>query len=166
MAYDTATLQIARNLTQTSDSPTQTTSDNANMLWNAILNHHFPSYKGYGIAFDIPKVRSAAENFLRVKLAREKDSVVVVVALRRAGDNEEMGRKVLHHELVESMEKELDNTDFDIIYGVAGVGLSSSVVMVVKGGHPEIVQDWISDSTSEAAYKMMTISQASPVVHA
>jgi hypothetical protein len=125
------------------------------MLWNAILNYHFPLDKDYGVAPQTSITGTGTKpEYLVVKIAREEEHVVVVVELKKPLEETEAGKEKVMKELVEYIEERFDETKFSSIYGVGGIGLSWTAFRMDRAGshQPQILVPWRSNITSSWAF--------------
>jgi hypothetical protein len=64
------------------------------MLWNSILTHHFPVAFEYGVAPQTSVTGTGTRSeFLIVKVAREEETVVLVVELKKPAEDTDTGRE-------------------------------------------------------------------------
>ena len=59
-----------------------------------------------------------------VKLARERESTVLVVKLKIPADDTGVGRKKVKKELLEYVEECFGDTEYGKIYAIGGIGFS------------------------------------------
>lgn len=136
------------------------------MLWNSILNAHFPADMGYGISFHKSDKAEDATNFLTVKLIQVRsESVVLVLGFKKPGDDTTKGREAVEKATVDYViGPGFDETDFSEIYTINSVGLSwaSSKLEEPKSDkyasgeeQPERIVDWTTNMTSALSFDKM-----------
>ncbi|KDR71282.1 hypothetical protein GALMADRAFT_213966 [Galerina marginata CBS 339.88] len=125
------------------------------MLWNAILNYHFPLDKDYGVSLESSTSASGTKPaYLVVKIARAEEHVVLISGLKKPLEETEAGKEKLTTELVEYIEKRFEETKFSCVYGLGSIGLSWTAFRVDKAGsyNPRILVPWRSNVTSSWAF--------------
>ncbi|KAH6919030.1 hypothetical protein BKA70DRAFT_39822 [Coprinopsis sp. MPI-PUGE-AT-0042] len=136
------------------------------MLWNAILNAHFPAEMGYGISFHKSDKPEDATNFLTVKLIQVRsESTVLVLGFKKPGDDTTKGREAVEKATADHViGPGFDETDFDEIYTINSVGLSWASSKLeepktesYKSGEaqPERIVDWTTNMTSALSFDKM-----------
>ncbi|THV03157.1 hypothetical protein K435DRAFT_792037 [Dendrothele bispora CBS 962.96] len=128
------------------------------MLWNSILTFHFPVSFEYGVApqTSITGTETKPE-FLVVKVAREFESIVLVVELKKPSEDTDAGHENVKRELVDYIEERFGETQFTTIYAIAGIGLSWSAFRMANYGppEPELVYGWMSNVTAVKSFELM-----------
>ncbi len=125
------------------------------MLYNAILTHHFPLDLEYGIAPQSSIIGTG--EYLVVKVAREQESIVLVVEAKKPIHDTPGGRATVKKELIDYIEECLDETIYSTIYGIGCIGLAWVCYKMDRtgSGDPELVYDWTANITSAGAYESM-----------
>jgi hypothetical protein len=83
------------------------------MLYNAILDHHFPLARDYGIAPQMSTTGTGTNSeYLVVKVAREQESIVLVVGAKKPISDTPTGRATVRQELTDYIEERCDQTLF------------------------------------------------------
>jgi hypothetical protein len=115
-----------------------------------MLTHHFPLIFEYGVA-------PQTSGFLEVKTARETESIVLVVALKRPAEDNDAGREKVKQELTEYIKERFGESQFKTIYAIGSIGLSWSAYKMQVSGPPELetVFEWASNITDAASYERM-----------
>jgi hypothetical protein len=157
MTYPKTILTMAQNLTAAAGIDPNIHENKYYMIWNAILNYHFPLDKDYGVA---PQTSITAAGtgtktkYLVVKIARNEEHVVLVAEIKKPLEETEAGKENVMKELVEYIEKQFDETKFSSIYGLGGIGLSWTLFRMDKAGshEPQILIPWRSNVTSAWAF--------------
>jgi hypothetical protein len=164
MPYPRAIITMAQNLIAQAATNANIHENRFYMLWNSILNHHFPIDFEYGVAVQTSQTEPGTrKEFLVVKVARDVESVVLVVELTKPAEDTTVGRQNVKSELVDYIDDrfEFDETQFPTIYGICGIGLSWVIYKFSKNEatlHPskrELVMDWTSNVTAAASYTSM-----------
>jgi hypothetical protein len=119
MSYPRAIAIMAQNLiTPTAASP-GLHENGFDMLWNGILNHHFPIALQYGVAPRSSITGTGSKpGFLVVKATHAEEDIVLVVELRGPAEESEGGRENLETELVDHVKERIGNTKYPIIFAV------------------------------------------------
>jgi len=149
---------MAQNLLQVIAINPDIHENKFHMLWNGILNYHFPVTVQYGVApqTSVTGLGSKPEFFV-VKVAREEESIVLVVELRKPAEDSDAGRTNVKQELTDYIEERFDETEFDTIYAIGGIGLSWSAYKMQKAGSPELecIYGWASNVTSATSFSRL-----------
>src|ERR1700678_1422742 len=151
MPYPKTILTMAQNLITSMGNNPNIHKNKFYMLWNVILNHHFPLDKDYGVAPQTSITGTGTKlEYLVVKIACEEEHVVVVVELKKPSEETDAGKENVIKELVEYIEERFDETKFSSIYGLGGIGLSWMAFRMDKAGshQPQILVPWRSNVTS------------------
>ncbi|MCL6362612.1 hypothetical protein EXT49_21680, partial [Pectobacterium polaris] len=139
------------------------------MLWNAILNTHFPADMGYGITFHKTvdsKDGDDFTNYLVVKLIREgEESTVLVVTVRKNADDSSPGREAVEKKAMEYVDSPgFDETEFPDIYSITSVGLSWAGTKMEEpktekyldgSEKPESLVDWTTNMASAVSFEKL-----------
>jgi hypothetical protein len=90
-------------------------------------------------------------------VAREEESIVLVVELKKPAEDTPAGRQKVVEELAEYIEERFDETEFSTIYAIGGIGLSFAVYKMNKPGPPEpqLVFDWSGNVTAATSFDRM-----------
>lgn len=164
MPYPRAIVRMAQNLLELTANDPDLHENKFYMLWNSILSHHFPIDMDYGITPQTSDT-SSKPGFLVVKIARLRESVVLVVELKKPEQDTSGGRDQVKKELVEYIEERFDETDFAVIYAIAGIGLSWAAYTMEKPGSQELkaITEWSSNVTS--AWDYTSLAEIASVIH-
>jgi hypothetical protein len=166
MPYPRAIIMMAQNLLELTANNPDLHENKFYMLWNSILGHHFPIDMDYGIEPQTSITGTGSKpEFLVVKIARLRESVVLVVELKKPAEDTSGGRDKVKKELVEYIEERFDETDFPVIYAIAGIGLSWAAYKMEKTGSHELkaLTEWSSNVTSARDYT--SLAGIASVVH-
>lgn len=135
------------------------------MLWNAILNTHFPASMGYTIAFHKSGDQGDPTTFLVVKLQAREESTVLVMGFKKPGGDTTPGREAVEKATTDyAVGPGFDDTDFSEIYTVSSVGLSWTCSKLVESAseeygngskQPHRVVDWTTNMTSAHSFEKM-----------
>lgn len=158
MPYPRTILTMAQNLITIAGENPDVHENKFYMLWNGILYHHFPLSLEYGVAPQTSITGTGTKpEFLVVKVAREEESIVLVVELKKPAEDTPAGRQKVVEELAEYIEERFDETEFSTIYAIGGIGLSFAVYKMNKPGPPEpqLVFDWSSNVTAATSFDRM-----------
>lgn len=159
MPYPKTILTMAQNLVASVGRDPNIHENKFYMLWNAILNFHFPLDKDYGVAPQTSITGTGTKpEYLVVKIARNEEHVIVVAELKKPLEETEAGKEKVMEELVEYIEERFDETKFSSIYGLGGIGLSWTAFRMDRtGSHlPHILVPWRSNVTSSWAFDTLT----------
>jgi hypothetical protein len=124
-------------------------------LYDAILHTSFPASKGY------------FTDYQRIRGAGEPDRLIPVI--RRGGGNRNLllvlhimppvkwnsaGKQEALEDLTKYIQGWFDETEYDTIYGLGGIGLHWMVCKLEKGGSPvaTTVLDWHDNISSDLSY--------------
>jgi hypothetical protein len=155
MVYPRAIVTMAQNLIREAASKPDIPESKFYMLWNAVLNHHFPIGLEYGVALQTSTKGECT--FLVVKFARERESIVLVVLLKTPDEDTAVGRDSLKKDLAGYIDECFVDTDYETIYGIGGIGLSWSAYKMEDATAPdlELLHDWTSNITAFLSYEWM-----------
>jgi len=152
MPYGSGTTNQANWVTRLGPTATQ---DKLHALYNTILNKWFPSSKGYAI--DRQALGGASKpgrkSFFVRHAGYHRDPLLIVEFKRPAKWNDAGKQEVLEG-LTESMQAQFEQTQYNTIYGLGGIGLHWTVYKMEKDGLPvpTMVLDWHDDITSDVSY--------------
>jgi hypothetical protein len=158
MSYPPAILTMAQNLIRELGNNSALHENRFYMLWNAILNYHFPITHDYGIAPQTSITGTGSKpEFLIVKVARDVESIVLIVELKKPSEDTDAGRENVKQELIDYIEERFSETTFPTIYAIAGIGLSWSAYKMDVSGSPnlELVFGWTGNVTAKTSYERM-----------
>ncbi|TDL18704.1 hypothetical protein BD410DRAFT_806409 [Rickenella mellea] len=130
-------------------------------LYNAILNHWFPSSEGYIIEAQVNVDGGIPEFVVRKVVSTGKNTFsrcpVHVTELKRPSLWTEAGKVKVDRELVGYQETGLKETTYSKIFGLAGIGSRWKMTALIKSGgpDPDLLQDWRADIASDASYSLM-----------
>jgi hypothetical protein len=127
--------------------------DEFHSIYNKVLGHWFSPKAAYIVKPQI-LYKDRKPEFVITSVAVLERAVLLVVKLKHPHVDNNNGRLRARRELTEYMEQALDYTSYDMVYGLAGVGLMWSVTRLTRAGSPNpvVVQDWRMDITSKWAY--------------
>ena len=133
MPYPKQIIIMAQNFIDEREENVQLQENKFYMLWDTILNLHFPFTLGYGMAPQTSITGTGTrQDFIVVKIIRESVDVVVVVELKSSSDETKAEMDTLQTELVEFIKERFSQTQYQTIYGIGGVGLSWTALKVDK----------------------------------
>lgn len=156
MPYPRAILTMAQNLIAITGQNLDVHENKFYMLWNSILGFHFPLIFNYGVALHTSVTGTGTK--LVIKVAREEESIVLVVGLKKPAEDTLAGREDLVEELAEDIQECFNETNFSTIYAIGGIGLSFVVYKMDVSGpaEPQLVFDWSSNVTAAKSFDQMT----------
>jgi hypothetical protein len=119
-------------------------------IYNEILVHWFSPNAGYIVTPQI-LYKDGKPEFVITSVAGLEQAVLLVVELKRPGAG---NKRRARRDLTEYMERALDFTSYDTVYGLVGVGLMWSVTRLTRAGppNPVVIQNWRMDITADWAY--------------
>src|SRR5271168_2488959 len=118
MPYPKTILTMAQNLITSMGDDPNIHENKFYMLWNAILNHHFPLDKDYSVAPQTLITGTGTKpEYLVIKIAHEEEHVVIIVEPKKPLEETDAGKENVMKELVEYIKERFDETKFSSIYG-------------------------------------------------
>ena len=141
MPYPKQIITMAQNFIDESEENVELQESRFYMLWNSILNLHFPLTLGYGIApqTSITGTGTKQDFFVIVEIIGELVDLVVVVELNSSSDETKAQMDTLQAELVEFIKERFSQTQCPTIYGIGCVGLSWTALKVDKDSNQPVV---------------------------
>lgn len=160
MSYPRIINAMTQNLNGTSHE-TDVHKNRVYMLWNGILDYHFPLMDfEYGVALQklsTGEGERPGSEFLVVKFIREVESVVLAIKLKEPSEDTGSGKDRAKRELAEYIKELFAETNFDTIYGICGIDLGWTAYKMNKYGSGELetVFEWSSNIVSSLSHQRM-----------
>ena len=155
MPYPKQIVTMAQNLLDEQEDNPGLYEIRSYMLWNAILNYHFPADLDYGVVHQTSATGNGTKpDFLVVRVFLESEHVVVVAGLNNSGGETQDAMDAVVKDLVDYVEDRFTETRYPAIYGIVGIGLWWTALRIDKTGlnqSPTLVP-WYDNAVSNKSF--------------